>query len=163
MADPIKASIEVEIDPTPALLTWNVGQDDPHDHFPWTWTPDVDQKAGDPVLGHITTPNGRRPDGSMHTFWGITYGVWEPQGRLICALVNRWAHETFGTALPDPVAAPSPPWSLGWVDADGNPVLDDLSRDDVEGLAQAIHQTSTSAGDKLVRALRKQLEADDER
>lgn len=129
MADPIKASIEVEIDPTPTLLTWNVGQDDPHDHFPWTWTPDVDQKAGDPVLGHITTPNGRRPDGSMHTFWGITYGVWEPQGRLICALVNRWAHETFGTPLP-PV--PSPPWSLGWVDADGNPVLNDLSREQIE-------------------------------
>ena len=103
VADPIKASIEVEIDPTPDDL----GRFEVH------W------------------PNGNR--------------TWPTAENL--------------TALGLPV--PSPPWSLGWVDADGSPVLDDLSRDDVEGLAQAIHQTSTSAGDKLVRALRKQLEADD--
>lgn len=102
MAEPIKASIEVEIDPTPDEIG--------------------------------------------------CYRVTYPDGSTV-----RWGLNGFRS---NRIPVPSPPWSLGWVDADGNPVLDDLSRDDVEGLAQAIHQTSTSAGDKLARALRKQLEAD---
>lgn len=78
---------------------WNVGQDDPHDHFPWTWTPNLDIFDG-PELGAIHTPNGLRPDGTMHTYWGIAHNIWEPTGRLICSLVNRWAHEQFGTHIP---------------------------------------------------------------
>lgn len=23
-------------------LDWNLGQDDPHDHYPWQWTPYLD-------------------------------------------------------------------------------------------------------------------------
>jgi hypothetical protein len=76
---------------------WNIGQDDPHDHYPWKWT----EYVNDPHMGGISTPNGRRPDGKFHTYWTITGEVWEPHGRLICALVNRWAHEQFGTPLPD--------------------------------------------------------------
>lgn len=80
-------------------IVWNVGQDDPHDHYPWTWTPNLDQFGG-PEVGSIHTPNGPRPDGSMHAYWCIGHDIWEPSGRLICLLVNRWAHEQFGTPIP---------------------------------------------------------------
>ncbi len=90
----------------PAFIGWNVGEDDPHDHYPWTWTPLLPQDGG-PVIGGISTPNGRRPDGSMHTFWSVASDVWEPIGHLICHVVNQWAHEQFGTPVPP---APLPPW-----------------------------------------------------
>ena len=90
----------------PAFLGWNVGEEDPHDHYPWTWMPLLPQDGG-PVIGGISTPNGRRPDGSMHTFWGVASNVWEPIGHLICHVVNQWAHEQFGTPVPP---APLPPW-----------------------------------------------------
>ena len=90
----------------PAFIGWNVGEDDPHDHYPWTWTPLLPQDGG-PVIGGIGTPNGRRPDGSMHTFWSVASDVWEPIGHLICHVVNQWAHEQFGTPVPP---APFPPW-----------------------------------------------------
>ena len=90
----------------PAFIGWNVGEDDPHDHYPWTWTPLLPQDGG-PVIGGISTPNGRRPDGSMHTFWSVASDVWEPIGHLICHVVNQWAHEQFGTPVPP---APKPPW-----------------------------------------------------
>jgi len=90
----------------PAFLGWNVGEEDPHDHYPWTWMPLLPQDGG-PVIGGISTPNGRRPDGSMHTFWGVASNVWEPIGHLICHVVNQWAHEQFGTPVPP---APKPPW-----------------------------------------------------
>ena len=89
-----------------AFLGWNVGQDDPHDHYPWTWTPLLPADGG-PAVGGISTPNGRRPDGSMHTYWSVASDVWEPIGHLICHVVNQWAHEQFGTPVPP---APKPPW-----------------------------------------------------
>lgn len=81
-------------------LTWNVGQDDPHDHYPWHWTPYTDEFGG-PDTGFISTPNGTRSDGDEipHTYWSVAGELWEPHGRLICALVNAWAHERFGTPM----------------------------------------------------------------
>lgn len=38
---------------------------------------------------------------------------------------------------------PGPVWSLGWVDADGKPVLQDLYREDVEGLADCIDELAS--------------------
>lgn len=88
--------------PPPPPVEWNLGQDDPHDHYPWTWTPYLDEDGG-PNIGSISTPNGPRESGLMHTYWGVSYQVWEPQGQLICRLVNEWAHKEFGTPLPGPV------------------------------------------------------------
>ncbi len=82
-----------------SVRSWNVGQDDPHNHYPWTWTPNLPEHGG-PVLGSIHTPNGPRPDGGMHAYWGIAHNIWEPSGRLICKLVNRWANDHFGTPIP---------------------------------------------------------------
>lgn len=85
----------------PAETTiWNVGQDDPHDHYPWRWEAYLDVHGG-PEFGTIYTPTGRRPDGTMHTYRGIVHDVWEPQARLICFVVNEWAHARFGTPIPD--------------------------------------------------------------
>lgn len=78
---------------------WNLGQDDPGDHYPWRWHPQVDDGDGGPTLGTISTPNGRRSDGTMHTAWSVVHNVWEPQGHLICRLVNEWAHQMYGTPL----------------------------------------------------------------
>lgn len=79
---------------------WNVGQDDPFDHYPWKWESYLDADGG-PTVGTISTPNGTRPDGTTHTSWSIAHQVWEPHAHLICDLVNKWAHDEFGTPLPD--------------------------------------------------------------
>lgn len=63
--------------------------DDTSDLFPWTYTSYV-AGAGDPGHGSICSPNGRRPDGTMHTYWLIAGDVWEPHGDLICEAVNAW-------------------------------------------------------------------------
>lgn len=82
---------------------WNLGQDDPFDHYPWTWTAWPDDDGGpDPTVGSISTPNGRRPDGTMHTAWLVAGEIWEPIGHLICHLVNEWAQDRFGTPVPPP-------------------------------------------------------------
>jgi hypothetical protein len=82
------------------LLDFN-GGGDPHDHYPWKFTPYSDdfQRTPGVVIGSISTPNGKRPYGSMHTYWSVAGEVWEPTGWLICALVNRAAHDRFGTSL----------------------------------------------------------------
>jgi len=69
--------------------------------------------------------------------------------------------ETFNRAM----VTPPVPWSLGWVDADGNPVLNDLSRDDVEAYVRSWADLSTggtigATSKTLARALRAALEAD---
>ena len=87
------------IEPIDDLMDWNIGQDDPHDHYPWKWASYLEADGG-PELGSISTPNGRRPDGTMHTYWSIAHNVWEPTGRLVCRVVNLWAHEQFGTPIP---------------------------------------------------------------
>ena len=102
MADPIKASIEVEIDPTP----------DDFGRFEVHW------------------PNGNR--------------TWPTAENL--------------TALGLPVPA-----RCRWVDADGNPVLDDLTKADVDDFCEWVDQEGpcvSRALTSLARALRKQLEAD---
>ncbi len=113
MADPIKASIEVEIDPTPEEVLVR-----------------VERMDGDVLLV-------------------------DADGYEIAVLTE----ETFNRAM----VTPPVPWSLGWVDADGNPVLNDLSRDDVEGFCQWVDDDRyvSHAISALARALRKQLEADD--
>ena len=83
---------------------WNVGQDDPEDRYPWRWTPYAEQPVDGVTLGWISTPNGRRPNGEMHTANTIASNIWEPDGHLICAVVNEWAHQQFGTPAPgDPM------------------------------------------------------------
>lgn len=119
------------------LLAYNVGQDDPHDHYPWKWEPNMD----DPKLGAISTPNGRRPDGAMHTFWGIAHNIWEPNGRLICALVNRWAHEQFGTPLGDPIPRPPRTGTLGLSEEDTRAMADRF-RSDYNGVADRAHNAA---------------------
>lgn len=65
--------------------------DDLDDLFPWTWRPWVTSEGNRREEGSITSPNGRRPDGSMHTYWMIAADVREPEGHLICEAVNAWA------------------------------------------------------------------------
>jgi hypothetical protein len=64
--------------------------DDIDDLFPWTWQPWVTSEGDRREVGAISSPNGRRPDGTMHTYWSITGEVWEPHGHLICEAVNAW-------------------------------------------------------------------------
>jgi hypothetical protein len=60
------------------------------DVFPWHFTPYVtDDEKHD--YGGISTPNGRRADGTMHTYWTVTGDTWEPFGRLIVEVVNSAA------------------------------------------------------------------------
>lgn len=96
-------SVEPTPNPEPRIdaLDFYVG-DDPHDRFPWTWqayTADL-QRTDGVLLGSICTPNGKRPDGTMHTAWMVAGDIWEPTGVIICNAVNRVAHERFGTPLP---------------------------------------------------------------
>jgi hypothetical protein len=58
------------------------------DVFPWHFTTYV---IGDTDYGGISTPNGVRPDGTMHTYWTVTGETWEPFGRLIVEVVNSAA------------------------------------------------------------------------
>ena len=124
----------------PAFIGWNVGEDDPHDHYPWTWTPLLPQDGG-PVIGGISTPNGRRPDGSMHTFWSVASDVWEPIGHLICHVVNQWAHEQFGTPVPP---APLPPWKSPLDD------LPDLTEEQCDYLAKLAAGYSDDDNDSVL-------------
>lgn len=66
---------------------------DPADYLPWKFTPYSDeiQSQDGVILGSIGTPNGRRPDGSMHTAWMVVGDVWRPTGEAICAIVNEVA------------------------------------------------------------------------
>lgn len=64
--------------------------DDIDDLFPWTWGPWVTSEGDHREVGSIASPNGLRPDGSMHTYWTITGEVWKPHGALICEAVNAW-------------------------------------------------------------------------
>lgn len=65
-------------------------QEDVDDLFPWSWHPWINGKGDPRPLGGISSPNGRRTDGSMHTYWLIAGDIWEPHGRLICDAVNAW-------------------------------------------------------------------------
>ena len=59
--------------------------EDHDDLFPWTWGAWLEADWHDGlVMGSITSPNGRRTDGTMHTYWQIAAPIWEPHGRLIC-------------------------------------------------------------------------------
>lgn len=60
------------------------------DVFPWHFTSYIREDGG-PDLGGISTPNGPRPDGTMHTYWTVTGETWEPWGRLIVEVVNSAA------------------------------------------------------------------------
>lgn len=64
--------------------------DDLDDLFPWSYGHWVNSDGSARDVGSITSPNGRRPDGTMHTYWSITGEVWEPHGHLICEAVNAW-------------------------------------------------------------------------
>lgn len=65
--------------------------EDHDDLFPWTYEPWLESDWHDGlVMGSITSPNGRRHDGSMHTYWQIAAPIWEPHGRLICRAVNAY-------------------------------------------------------------------------
>ena len=64
--------------------------DDHNDLFPWQWQPWVDGEGNRRDTGSISSPNGRKPDGTMHIYWSITGEVWEPHGDLICEAVNAW-------------------------------------------------------------------------
>jgi len=56
---------------------------------------------------------------------------------------GRWETLT-AEELPEyGLPVPQPPWSLGWVDAEGNPVLDDLTYADVESLANCIKELAS--------------------
>jgi hypothetical protein len=88
------------------FMNWNIGQDDPADHYPWTWSSYADDD-GDTQVGSISTPNGKRDNGAMHTYWTVAPNVWEPTGRLICHVVNMWAHKKFGTSVPASVLPPT--------------------------------------------------------
>jgi len=56
--------------------------DDPFDHFPWTWQAySQEQQTDDIPLGSINTPNGQRPDGTMHTYWSVAGDIWETDRR----------------------------------------------------------------------------------
>lgn len=72
---------------------------DPFDRFPWSFTRYTEpfQDRDGIVFGGISTPNGERPDGRVHTYWHVAGDIWEPTGLLICAAVNEAAHRRFGT------------------------------------------------------------------
>lgn len=89
-----------------ALPVWNEYADgDPFDHFPWTWSAYVDDDGNRSDLGSICTPNGRRPDGTSHTYWMIAGSIWLPAGIIICEAVNAEAHRRYGTPIHDSVIA----------------------------------------------------------
>jgi hypothetical protein len=114
----IKASIEVEIDPTPEEVLVR-----------------VERMDGDVLLV-------------------------DADGYEIAVLTE----ETFNRAM----VTPPVPWSLGWVDADGNPVLNDLSREGLSWFLSYMERlidlgefdTYRETAERITRALRKQLEAD---
>jgi hypothetical protein len=58
------------------------------DVFPWRFSPWVTSEGDEREVGSIATPNGRRSDGRMHTYWSVTGEVWEPDAALICEAVN---------------------------------------------------------------------------
>lgn len=63
---------------------------DHDDFFPWTWQRWVDGNGGHLDEGSISTPNGPRPDGTMHTYWQVAAPVHEFVGPYICAVVNAY-------------------------------------------------------------------------
>jgi hypothetical protein len=65
--------------------------EDHDDFFPWKWQAYVGDDNRRLEVGGISTPNGRRPDGTMHTYWSIAGEIWQPVGLLICEAVNRAA------------------------------------------------------------------------
>ena len=87
---------------------------DHDDFFPWTFT--TSEAVGKPHQGWITTPNGPRSDGSMHTYWMIAGDVWEPTGRLIVEAVNA-AAEAARTSRESVIVQPVVP-------EDGDPAPD---------------------------------------
>lgn len=99
MAASHDAEAQADRTPTLARLLDFYADGDPHDHFPWTFTRYAEpfQDRDGVVFGGISTPNGERPDGRMHTYWHVAGEIWEPIGLLICAAVNEAAHRRFGT------------------------------------------------------------------
>ena len=83
-------------------MDWWAGGD-PFDHFPWTFTPYAHQSRKDGiVIGGISTPNGRRPDESMHTYRHIAGEMWVVTAGIICDAVNLAAAARYGTPIPAP-------------------------------------------------------------
>ena len=77
---------------------------DPFDKFPWTcrryvegYPPERTDRA------FISTPNGKRLDGTQHTYWSVAGDLWLPIAIIICEAVNAAAHERYGTPIPEQV------------------------------------------------------------
>ena len=51
------------------------GGEDHEDHFPWGWAAWLDDEGNPLAIGSVHTPNGQRPDGSMHTYRSVAVDV----------------------------------------------------------------------------------------
>lgn len=99
----------------PDAMEVYVGVADPFDKFPWTvsrWAECYQPDQGAPRAS-ISTPNGRRPDGTMHTYWSVCHDLWEPIAVIVAKAVNAEAHARYGTPNPSSVYADEWRESLG--------------------------------------------------
>ena len=100
-------------------MSFYVEPDDPFDKFTWTvsrWAPPYQPEQGGPRAS-ISTPNGRRPDGTMHTYWNVAHDLWEPIAVIICKAVNAEAHARYGT--PNPASVYADDWRGSVENSDG--------------------------------------------